>query len=147
MITVKNHGPLVVESNYWTSEAAQRGKLFCSVNAGAIRILLPGALNAMLVVKGMRTGKHCILSRGPWPEQNLPEAVEILFDDGTDSPFALHLSPESFDMLPGEPEPNREWTAAVYVEKDGAAHRALERKCYWRRVDRLPCLKPWKEDR
>lgn len=141
MISVRNHGPIVLETNYWDSELARAGKLFASVNAGAIRLLLPpsayGALN------DMRTAKECVLSRGPWPAMKLPEAVEILFDDGSDSPFALHLSPESFDLLPAEPEIGREWTLTVWVAKDGKPHKSLERICHWRRVSKLPCLEAW----
>lgn len=43
-IRVTNHGPLLLSSNYWKSELAAAGKLFVSVNAGAIRILLPPQL-------------------------------------------------------------------------------------------------------
>jgi hypothetical protein len=40
-IHVENHGPLITATNYWDSELAREGKLWCSVNAGAIRVLLP----------------------------------------------------------------------------------------------------------
>ena len=43
LITVQNHGALILQSSYWESDLAQGGKVFCSVNAGAIRILLPPA--------------------------------------------------------------------------------------------------------
>jgi hypothetical protein len=69
--------------------------------------------------------------------------VEILFDDGTDSPFALHLSPESFDLLPAEPPAGREWVLTVWELQQGTPQRALERPCHWRRVPRIPWLKPW----
>jgi hypothetical protein len=76
-------------------------------------------------------------------EAQREEAIEIMWEDGSESPYALHLTPESFDLLPAEPPPGREWTLAVYVAKDGKPHRAMERICHWRRVDRLPCLKKW----
>jgi hypothetical protein len=66
-----------------------------------------------------------------------------MFDDGSDSPFALHLTPESFDMLPGEPTPGREWVCSVWTLKDARPHKALERVCYWRRVERIPWMKAW----
>ena len=33
----------------------------------------------------------------------LAEAVELLFEDETQEPFSMHLSVESFDMLPAKP--------------------------------------------
>lgn len=141
IIQVSNHGPLILSTNYWDSELASSGKLFVSINAGAIRILLPPARYGDMAE--MRTGKECVLSRGPWPAQRLPEGIEIMFDDGSDSPYALHLSPESFDLLPAAPEPDREWVLTVWIAKDGKPHKAMERVCHWRRVERIPSLEPW----
>lgn len=142
LIEVHNHGPLILSSNYWNSDLAEAGKVFVSVNAGAIRVLLPPSRYGDL--SEMRTGNECVLSRGPWPEAYVKEAIEIMWDDGSDSPFALHLTPESFDMLPGEPEPGREWICSTWVAKDGKPHKSMERICHWRRAAKLPCLEPWK---
>jgi hypothetical protein len=144
MISIENHGPLLLRSNYWHSELAAKGKLWCSVNAGAIRVLLPPAMYGFLA--DMRTARECVLSRGPWPEERAAEGVEIMWDDGSDNPFALHLTPESFDLLPGEPEAGREWICSTWTAKDGKPHKALERICHWRRVERIPCMEPWRPD-
>jgi hypothetical protein len=141
MIQIRNHGPLILQTNYWDAELAQQGKLFVSVNAGAIRVLLPPALYGML--NDMLTGKECVLSRGPWPDMGLAEGVEIMWDDGSDSPFALHLSPNSFDILPAEPSEGREWVCAVYTWENGQPHKSLERICHWRRVPKIPYLKAY----
>lgn len=142
IIQITNHGPLILSTNYWESDLARGGKVFLSVNAGAIRILLPPARYADLA--DMRTGKYCILSRGPWPAQRKSEAIEIMWEDELDSPYALHLTPESFDLLPAEPELGREWIVSVWMAKDGRPHKSMERLCHWRRVERIPWLKPWK---
>lgn len=141
MIHVTNHGPLIASTNYWSLAVEEAGKIFCSVNAGAIRVLVPRVHRRILA--DMRRGKHCVLSRGPWPEMRLAEAVEIMWDDGTDDPFALHLSPESFDRLPAEPPAGQEWIVSAWDCKKGKPHKAVERVCYWRRVERIPCLLPW----
>lgn len=143
MIKITNHGPLIVETNYWSTDLAAGGKIYCSTNAGAIRVLLPPALYGQLV--DMRTCEYCILSRGPWPEMRLAEAVELLFEDHSDSPYTLHLAAESFDLLPAEPEAGREWVLSVWTAKDGKPHKAFERICHWRKVASIPCLQPWKE--
>jgi hypothetical protein len=141
IIQISNHGPLIVSTNYWESELAIAGKLYCSVNAGAIRVLLPPGRYADL--NDMRPARECVLSRGPWPDQGEAEGIEIMWDDRSDSPYALHLTSASFDLLPAEPEPGREWVVSVWTSKDGRPHKSLERICHWRRVKRLPCLKPW----
>jgi len=141
IIHVTNHGPLITVTNFWESPLAERGLLFCSVNAGAIRILLPRSRYADL--EEMRTGEYCILSRGPWPQEQKPEGIEIMWEDRSDSPYALHLDAESFDLLPGEPQAGREWVLSVWTQKDGAPHKAMDRICHWRRVPRLPWLRPW----
>lgn len=141
LITVSNHGPLILATNYWESEYAAAGKVFCSVNAGAIRVLLPPSSYPWLA--DMRTAKYCVLSRGPWWQGLSREAVEIMWEDGSDSPFALHLTSDSFDLLPGEPDPGREWVCSVWTQKDGRPQKSLEHICHWRRVPKIPCLAPW----
>lgn len=142
-IRVRNQGPLILETNYWDSELAQAGKVFVSLNAGAIRLLVPPAAYGMLA--DMCAAEECVLSRGPWPREGRAEAIEILFDDRSDSPFSLQLTPESFSGLPGEPPADREWVLSVWIEKDGQPHKEFELVCHWRRVAELPCLRPWKE--
>lgn len=141
MISITNHGPLVTATDYWSSDLARAGKIFVSVNTGAVRVLLPPSAYAALA--DMRLAKESVLSRGPWPEEHVPDAIEILWDDGSDAPFALHLTPASFDLLPAEPEAGREWVCSVWTAKDGSPHRALERICHWRRVPHIPWMRPF----
>jgi hypothetical protein len=139
-ITIINHGPIITATNYWGSDLERAGKLFVSCNAGAVRVLVPRGHRQM--IDECRSCRYVILSRGPWPSEGLPDAVELFFEDGTDSPFALHLSPEPFDLLPDEPPAGREWIITLWELKKGQPHKALERVCYWRRVPQLPWLKP-----
>jgi hypothetical protein len=147
MIQISNHGPLIIQTNFWDSELAQAGKLWVSVNGGAIRVLLPPQLYGALA--DMRQAKECVLSRGPWDPRRTAglhdplEGIEIMWDDGSDAPYALHLTPASFDMLPAEPDAGREWVLTVWTAKDGKPHKSLERICHWRRVISIPWLKPW----
>ncbi|MCI0437116.1 MAG: hypothetical protein L0271_26280 [Gemmatimonadetes bacterium] len=145
MITVENHGPLIVATNYWQTEHAERGMMHVSINAGAIRCLLP--LSIAGVIRELRQSRYAVLSRGPWTDKHLAEAVEILWEDGSDAPHAWHLSPESFSMLPAEPPAGREWIISAWVERDGRPHRAVERPCHWRRVEKIPWMQPWPSKR
>lgn len=142
-ITISNHGQLITATNYWTLAVEEAGKLFVSCNAGAVRILIPRVHRR--IIEDMRAAEHVILSRGPWPDMNATEAVEFLFEDHSESPFALQFTPESFDLLPAEPAPGKEWVVSVWDIKKGKPHKAVERRCHWRRVQTLPWLKPWDE--
>ena len=134
-IKIENHGPLITASDYWASEAAAAGKMILSPNAGVIRCLLPPALHPVL--GELRAAEYAICSIGPW--QGRP-GVEILWEDHSQNPHAWHLTDESCLMIPGDPG-DQQWTIACWVERRGKPHRALERRCHWRRVDRLPCMK------
>lgn len=140
-LVIRNHGPLITSSNYWELPAAKAGKLFVSINAGAFRVLIPPALES--AISDMLTAKECLVSRGPWAAMRLPDAFEILFDDRTADPFALHLSPESFDRLPMDEDIAIPWVLTAWTApRRGKPHRALERPCWYRRVPAIPNLKP-----
>jgi hypothetical protein len=141
MIETQNRGQEVVSSTYWQSEYANDGKDFVSCNAGALRVLLPPARTH--AVTDMRGAREVVLSRGPMPDAGGREMVELMWDDGSDTPFCLHLAPQLFDELPAEPPPDSEWVCIVYTERNGAPHQEIMQVCHWRRVAALPCLKPW----
>lgn len=143
VIEVHNQGPLVLSSTYWGSEYEKAEKIFCSVNAGAIRLLAPRTNKE--VAQEARKAEYMILSRGPWPKKGLSEAVEILFEDHSEGPYVLHLSPESFDLLPAAPPGDREWRLAVWEMQEGGPALVVERVCHWRKVSSIPCLKGWEE--
>lgn len=139
-ITIANDGAAVVSSNYWTSDYARAGKLFASTNAGAVRLLLPPDYSEL--VREVRGAEYAVLSRGPWPEAGLNEAVEIMWEDNSDSPYALHLSKESFDLLPAEPEPGKEWIVSTWELVGDKPTQCTEHRLYWRRAAKLPCMQP-----
>ena len=72
---------------------SKRGRIWCSVNAGAIRVLLPPARYGDTRRDARRRVLHPFarfLAR--------PGGVEIMWENHTDSPYSLHLGTESFDM-------------------------------------------------
>lgn len=139
MLEIKSNGPDIVSSNYWDTAEARAGKLIVSCNAGAFRVLVPLSQEGFL--RDMATAVQCVVSRGPWPDRGLPDGFEILFDDSTIGPFALHLSPESFDRLPTAENVGDKWILSVWTR--GPVKR-LERPCAYRIVSEIPWLKPWK---
>lgn len=144
MLEIRNHGPLILSTNYWDSPAALAGKFLVSANAGAFRLLLPGSQEGFL--DDMKTAKGCAVSRGPWPTMRLADAFEILFDDETSDPFALHTVPESFDRLPTAENVATEWILSVWTQpRRGRPHKALERPCRYRLAPSIPDLRPWSQ--
>lgn len=143
-LEVRNHGPLILSTNYWDTPECKLGRYLVSINAGAFRLLLPDVYESAL--EDMKTAKGVAVSRGPWAAQRLTDAFEFLFDDGTDSPYALHSSPEAFDRLPTDADAAGEWVFSVWTRpRRGKPHKALERPCRYRRSPQIPDLRPWEE--
>jgi hypothetical protein len=85
-IQIVNDGPLLLSTNYWATEPAGRGLMLLCGNAGALRLLVPKAAEHNL--QEMRTGSSVTIERS----QDREREVDVVFEDGTKSPFfvALH---------------------------------------------------------
>ena len=127
----------IPSTNFFETEQAKAGKFFVSVNADTLRLFIPDAHAA--IIKKIESAEYVILSLGHWPAEEHAEGVELLWEDHTDAPFALHLPASSFDMLPAEPEPGRHWYITVWVN---GPKQVGEWRCHWRRVPEIPWLKP-----
>lgn len=143
MIEVRSHGPLILSSTYWGSDLDRAGTLFLSLNAGAVRLLLPSGWEE--AVAEMRTGRGVVFSRGPWaldPGRGT-DSLELLFEDGTADPYCVHLSAAQADRLPTPEDQGKEWLFTAWTRpRRGKPHKALERPCWYRLVDAIPWLKP-----
>lgn len=147
ILTITNHGSLITSSNYWQSEAAARGQMYLSLNAGCFRLLLPDSKRREL--DELRTGKLAVISRGvarepkPGGRIAMVDAVEVMLDDDSDSPYALMLAMEQVQVVPRDDDSVKEFLFSVWVWK-GKPHKAMERPARYRRVKQLPCMEPWK---
>lgn len=138
-LTIKNDGQAIESTNYWDLEQAQRGYVFLSWNAGAGRLLVPDSQAA--IIREMKTGKYVIVSRGPWKDQGGRDAIELLFEDGSDSPFALHLVAEQCDRM----IPATDQGGGLVVSVWTRAGEQMRLPGKYRRVEEIPCLAPWTE--
>jgi hypothetical protein len=134
---ILNDGPTVSETDYFDSPAAKAGYLYLSWNAGAARLLLPDNRHGWL--NEMATAREVIISRGPWSAARGRDALELMFEDDSDAPFAIRLTMEQTDRLP---------TEAVIA--DGLELHVLTRNgqmlrlpARYRRVSAVPCMQPW----
>lgn len=145
-LVIESHGPLILSSNYWGSEADSAGTLYLSCNGGAFRLLLPKGWEQ--AVEEMKTGKHVIVSRGPWSKAGGSiglDSLELLFDDDTQDPYTIHLGANQCDRLPLDTDEGQQWICTVWTApRRGKPHKSLERPAFYRRVPNIPYLQPWK---
>lgn len=136
MLDIENDGQAILSTNYWTSDYAARDLAYLSWNAGAARLLVPAIRRTWL--EEMRGAESVIVSIGPWPVTGGKEGVELLFEDHSSSPFALHLSQEQTDRMLPASEQGATFTVIVLSESDDALHFPG----LFRSVAAIPFLKP-----
>lgn len=134
VITVGNDGPRLVSTNYYDTPRAQQGFLYATWNAGAMRLLVPD--NQAHVLPEMESAKNVVVTKGHHFAYGL-ELFEILFDDGTDEPFAVLLDPHNSDRQVGQESHGKPLDVHVYT-REGCAGTWPGRF----RLAPLPCLKP-----
>lgn len=133
MIEIGNSGENVAQTNYFDSTAAIKGLFFVSGNASVMRILVPDIQFAALAE--MCTGKICVISRGSLQGK---DGLEFMFDDDSDSPFAIHMSMSQTSRILSKHQKPFIVTAWTRVGK------IMEWPGKYRVVRTLPCMDPWK---
>ena len=134
---IQNQGQRIIETDYWDSEYAQAGYFFLSWNAGAARLLMPDSQKGSL--RHMRGAKEVIVSRGPWIAQGGRDAIELLWEDGSNRPFCLHLVAEQCDRILPATDQGASFVVAVWT-RSGQKQRWPGK---YRMVDQIPYLKQW----
>ncbi len=137
-IEIGNQGGELISTNYWDSAMAKAGLLYLSWNAGVARILLPDKCISLL--REIKTGQYCIISQGPQIERNRNvSSIELLFEDHTDSPFAMQMGAGQVDRRVDCTKPQEGFNVTVW-NSNGKLH-SMPGKL--RKATHLPCLKPW----
>lgn len=138
-IHIENNGALISRTNYWETENAKRGYAYLSINAGSYRLLVPPGLQSLLTDMG--DPDSVIISRGPWPAQGQQDAVELLFEDGTSSPYCLHMVPEQIDRFPLVSDQGWKGSFWIYLPPEISRTSVwASNHVYYRVVKELPCL-------
>ena len=100
VIEVENDGWKVKRSNYWETQFAEAGLALLSWHGSAARLLLPPAMYGEDLDE-MRTAKLVVLTMGLWPiNDRIRPALEILFDDGSATPYYIRIIEEAHWPLP-----------------------------------------------
>ncbi len=143
MLTIKNNGPDIIETNYFESELARRGAFFLSINAGAFRLLVPPGQETVL--DDFCAVKEIIVSRGPWVAMGRNEAIEILFDDHSKSPYSIQMgATEQVDRLPAKEDAGRWYDFSVWIRWMQGPECIFRSICYFRLAPGIPYLEPIK---
>jgi hypothetical protein len=135
LLKIENNGPDIVSTNYWQSDYAANGYVYLTINSGAFRLLVPDQMD----MEDMLTAKEIIISRGPWPNGNKPDALELLFEDFSDSPFCLHIGAEQIDRMPTNEDAGKTFPFVIWT----SSGKVKEFVCRYRTVPKIPYLKPW----
>ena len=109
-----------------------------SVNAGCIRLLLPEKTLFSLEDDVLDGARYVIVTRGMYHGQ---DAYEVLFEDNSASPFAIHTLANQWDRLIPQSESGRKGIP-FHVYRNGSLVRKMAAR--FRTAPRLPCLRPWK---
>lgn len=136
LITMANKGQQITHTNYWNLEHAEKGLFYLSWNAGAARLLVPESQKPL--IKEMKTGKFVIVSRGKFQGR---DALELLFEDNSDSPFSILIVTEQTDRLIPDYEQGGGFVVTVWT-KSGQKLRLPGK---YRVVETLPDLSAWVE--
>lgn len=89
MLTIHNHPDgTIADTDYWQSEYNARGLAYLSGHRLGLRLLLPTA-HADEWLPEIQTGKRAVIE--PPARQGYHNHIDIVFDDGTESPFSLCL--------------------------------------------------------
>ncbi len=98
---VQDDGPSLRDSNYWDSLYCQSGLLYFSVNAGAIRMLVPDDVSDELL-DALTTTQHVVVSRDAAGVH-----YELLFEDGTPTPYFVFTTSAAWDHSVPDSESGR----------------------------------------
>jgi hypothetical protein len=106
MITFLNDGIVLQSTNYFDTPMAKAGEFYLSWNAGCARFLVPDIQKHLL--PEMKTAKQILLAP-------IPGGLEIVFDDGSDLPFLIHIAQEQTDRILTKKDIGAVFQFSVYI--------------------------------
>lgn len=140
LLLIENEGAEIIRTNYAESEYAQKGYFFLSVQAGALRLLVPPCIEGQ--IPEMRQGAKYVVASFLPEKMHGPKklALELLFEDGSEDPYVLSLSGSQIDRLPSPEDVGIQLVMSIWSMSDGA-RKAFSLPAYIQIVPALPCLR------
>jgi hypothetical protein len=139
VISIANDGAKLVETNYWVTEQAKAGYYYLSTNAGYVRLLVPASRAAPELMADMiQNVREVVLTRGQF--QGHDNCVEAMFEDGSKSPYCIHIDDKQVDRHWIPTDEHKRWRFAIWTELGLFAEYG---RCYLRRHATLPYAALW----
>lgn len=107
MLEITNDGPGIVSTNFWDLDLNKRGKYYFSLNAGAVRMLVPDLLLNTLKTEFSLANRVVFKRAG--------QAINVILDDGTRDPFTFQCDVKSVDRLPPATDDGKECTFTAWT--------------------------------
>ena len=140
-LSIESDGQTIVATNFWETSFGRRDAIFCSVNSGAVRLLLPRACEH--VVPDM-VGHEVIVTRGKWVDMGGQEALELMWEDDSDAPWSMCIGHAQLDRLIDPADAGRNIACLVYVRGlGGTPTLAGSWPARFRVATSLPNLRRW----
>ena len=143
---ITNNGPEVISTNFWDKYFLPGKAYYVSINAEAFRLLIQKKAE-FLIPQMTENVTEVIITEGEF--EGHPYSFELMFEDGSPTPFALHTGSEVFQTLPGPRYYIKERTYVFSVWKAGPNNepiKCLELPARLRKTKKLPYMKPWGAD-
>jgi len=134
-LIICNDGQNIDKTNFWDEDD---GQFYLSYNAGALRLLVPESQKSM--IKELNGVREVIVSRGPWQEKKLSDAMEMLFEDDSEAPFSIQVDINLSDIRPPETQNGRCFMFSVWTKGN---KKCKEFPAKFRTVPSIPYLRKW----
>lgn len=135
-IRIANNGPEIAAINFWDPEIGAQNYAF-SVNAGCLRLLVPNCHTPCLPDM---VGCEYVVASIIKKIQPKKFAIELLFEDHTQTPFSIHMCPGTcLGLFPLAENSKVARKMAIWTE---GLNKVAELPIYSRDVPKLPWLKP-----
>lgn len=139
-IVIQNAGQAIAGTTFWGSDWAEAGYMYLSINAGALRVLVPARREQD--IQEMAGASEVIVSRGRWSLGDGRDAIELMWEDGSRSPFCIQVGMESLDRPIPAAEQGKGFVVTVWTET-GQQGQWPGR---YRVVPEVPWAQPWDEN-
>ncbi len=145
-LVIQNDGPVIRATTFWETPLAARGGLFASFNAGACRLLVPSRVpgfNVQDLVEAAGACREVLVSVALRPQEHRL-ALELMWEDDSAAPFAVHLGWQQMDRIPSVADDGRPLTVSVLRRGfSGQPTCVLNQPGRLRVVSRVSYLRTW----
>ena len=139
LIFIYNEGSDISDTNYKHTHWNKQGKFMLSAHAKTLRLICP--TNHFKEIQEMKTANKVLVSYGINLQYRRP-MIEVMFEDDSPFPFVLQMSTEQSVCAFWTAHIRNPFPFTVWSVEGEKPIKELELDCWFRKVPRLPWLKP-----